>query len=115
MFEQRLERSPAESPLGGVCTGIANYFNIDPIFLNLAVVGLTLLGLIFLPVLYLILWLVLPVEGEVAIRANSEREKTKKAANIAVHGLRYCAKTLINVFLKSPAPGVRFAATDRSI
>lgn len=65
MFEQRLERSPAESPLGGVCTGIANYFNIDPIFLNLAVVGLTLLGLIFLPVLYLILWLVLPVEGEV--------------------------------------------------
>lgn len=61
MSEQRLERNPAEGPLGGVCTGIANYFGIDAIFIHLAVVGLTLLGFFFLPIFYLILWLIFPV------------------------------------------------------
>lgn len=57
-------RKPVESPLGGVCAGIADEVGIDTIFVRLALVGLTLLALPFLPIVYLILWLLLPIEGQ---------------------------------------------------
>lgn len=63
MFEGELKRRPADSPLSGVCAGIGAYFGIDSIFVYLIVIGLTLLGLFFLPIIYLVLWLLLPIEG----------------------------------------------------
>jgi len=57
---QRLYRNPYDKVLGGVCSGIANYFDIDPVILRLifAVLFLTF-GIGFLA--YIIAWIVIPM------------------------------------------------------
>lgn len=58
-MNKRLERIPAESVLGGVAAGLADYFNIDKIIVRLLfVAGLFLGGSTLL--IYIILWIVLP-------------------------------------------------------
>ncbi|MDD5086931.1 MAG: PspC domain-containing protein, partial [Candidatus Nanoarchaeia archaeon] len=54
---KRLFRSKTDKVLGGVCGGIADYFNTDPTFIRLAVVLLFFInGSTFLA--YLIAWLI---------------------------------------------------------
>lgn len=60
-----ITRKPVDRPLGGICAGIADAVGVDVVFVVLAVVGLTMLaGLFFIPILYIILWLLLPIEGQ---------------------------------------------------
>jgi len=54
----RLYRSRSERMLGGVCGGLGQYFNVDPVWLRLAFVVLALGGAGVLA--YLILWIVIP-------------------------------------------------------
>jgi phage shock protein C len=57
---QRLYRNPFDKIFGGVCSGIANYFDIDPVILRLifAVLFLTFgIGLLA----YIIAWIVIPI------------------------------------------------------
>jgi len=64
---RRLYRDPENAVLGGVCSGISYYFAIDPLWLRLAfVVALFFAGTG--PLLYIILWIVIP-------KANSTAEK----------------------------------------
>ncbi len=55
---KRLNRSLKERMVGGVCGGLAEYFNIDPTLVRLAFVALALLGgngvLIYLVMLILV-------------------------------------------------------------
>lgn len=54
-----LSRSKKEKMIGGVCGGLASYFNIDPTIIRIAIILITLAwgaGL----VVYLLLWAVLP-------------------------------------------------------
>ncbi len=56
---RRMYRDAEDKPVGGVCSGLAYYFNIDPLLLRiLFVIGL-LVGFGFL--LYLVLWIALPL------------------------------------------------------
>lgn len=58
---KKLYRSRRERMLGGVCGGLADYFNIDVTLVRLALVALTLAGgsgSIF----YLIGWIIIPEE-----------------------------------------------------
>ncbi|HWR65385.1 MAG TPA: PspC domain-containing protein [Bellilinea sp.] len=64
METKRLYRSRTETMLGGVCAGLAKYFNLDPTVVRLIFVLLFILagqGLL----IYLILWLVVPLEPAV--------------------------------------------------
>lgn len=57
--KKRLYRSSSEKILGGVCGGIAEYFDTDPTIVRLLWVVFTLFygaGLI----LYLVLWIIMP-------------------------------------------------------
>jgi len=61
MEPKRLFRSRTDSMLGGVCAGLAKYFTLDPTVVRLIFVLLFIMagqGLL----LYLILWLVVPLE-----------------------------------------------------
>ncbi len=58
---RRLARSSTDRVLAGVCGGIANYLNVDPTFVRLAFVLLVLFAG-FSPLLYLILWVIMPSE-----------------------------------------------------
>lgn len=57
--DARLARSKDNRMVAGVCAGIAEYFQVDPTLIRLALVAFTLLGGsgIFL---YAILWFIMP-------------------------------------------------------
>lgn len=58
---KKLYRSQDQRILGGVCGGLGEYFNIDPIIVRLIFVAFALVGGGGL-LLYLIMWLVIPQE-----------------------------------------------------
>ena len=60
-MERRLQRSRTEKIIGGVCGGLAEYFNVDPTLLRILWVIVTLAGGAGL-LLYLILWVIMPLE-----------------------------------------------------
>jgi phage shock protein C len=61
-FTKRLYRSKNEKMIAGVCGGLANYFSLDP-----TIVRLIFILLLFAPpsgiLIYLILWLITPLEA----------------------------------------------------
>jgi len=56
---KRLERDIQNKAIGGVCSGLANYFDMDPAFWRVLFFFLFLFGLSGL-LIYLILWAVMP-------------------------------------------------------
>ena len=61
MVEKKLTRSKKDKMVGGVCSGIAKYFGMDPTVVRLAWVVFTLLGGAGL-LAYIIAWIVMPEE-----------------------------------------------------
>ena len=63
MANNRFYRDSKNKVLGGVCSGLANYFNLDVALLRvLFVVALLFASFGFW--LYIILWVVIPVDGQ---------------------------------------------------
>ncbi len=60
-MDNRLVRSATDRMLGGVCGGLARYFGIDATIVRLVFVLAVLSGLS--PLIYIILWIVMPQEG----------------------------------------------------
>lgn len=58
-MEKRLFRNTKDKMLGGVCSGIADYIDIDPTIVRLGFVALSFLGGAAI-VAYLIGWIVIP-------------------------------------------------------
>lgn len=54
-----LSRSGTNRVLGGVCSGLANYFNIDPTIMRILFL-VAFFGFGAGPLIYIILWLVMP-------------------------------------------------------
>jgi len=62
-MNKKLFRKPVGAMLGGVCAGLGEYLGIDPLFLRLFLVLWAVSGgSAFL--VYLILWVVMPLEGD---------------------------------------------------
>jgi phage shock protein C len=55
---RRLYRNPNDKVLGGVCSGIANYFDVDPVIVRLVMAVLWLAGIGILG--YIIAWIIIP-------------------------------------------------------
>ncbi|MCJ7564631.1 MAG: PspC domain-containing protein [Candidatus Aminicenantes bacterium] len=63
MAAKRLFRSVDHKMLGGVCAGLADYFDIDVSLVRLAFVGIAILSALFpMFIFYIIAWLVIPVD-----------------------------------------------------
>ncbi len=58
--ESRLYRSGREKILGGVCGGIAEYFETDPVLVRILVIILIFASLSLGLLVYLILWIIIP-------------------------------------------------------
>ena len=58
---KRLYRSRTDRMLGGVCGGLADYFNIDPTWIRLIFVVFLIAALSTL-ILYIVLWVIVPEE-----------------------------------------------------
>ena len=59
-MERRLYRSRDEKMIGGVCGGLAEYFNVDPTLVRLIWVIITLIGGAGV-LLYIVLWVIMPL------------------------------------------------------
>lgn len=58
---RKLYRSQTNRMLGGVCGGLAEYFNLDPTLVRVLFVALTVLGGAG-PLIYLAMWIIVPNE-----------------------------------------------------
>ncbi len=71
---RRVFRDPDEKMLGGVCSGVANYFDFDPIWLRGAfAISFFVFGTGFL--LYIILWMIIPEAKTTAEKLEMRGEK----------------------------------------
>ena len=61
MERRRLYRSNSDRMIAGVCGGLADFFNIDPSVMRIIFVLFLLLGGNGL-LIYLVLWLIVPLE-----------------------------------------------------
>ncbi len=71
---RRVFRDPDDKVLGGVCSGISNYFDIDPLWLRLSLIIFTLLGGAGI-IIYIILWIVIPKAKTTAEKLEMKGEK----------------------------------------
>jgi phage shock protein PspC (stress-responsive transcriptional regulator) len=61
MTMKKLTLSETDRKIGGVCGGIAEYFEVDPTIVRLAaIVGCLITGLLPLVVGYLVAWAIIP-------------------------------------------------------
>ncbi len=74
MSNKRLVRNTNDEMIGGVCSGIADYLNIDPVIVRLVFVLMALGGGHGI-LAYLILWILLPVDEEPAAKAHAFDEE----------------------------------------
>ena len=63
MEPRKLYRSRNNRMLAGVCSGLANFFGIDPTVVRLVFVAGTLLGFGSFILIYLVLFIVVPEEA----------------------------------------------------
>ena len=76
---KRLYRSRKERMLGGVCGGIAEYFEVDPTLVRLAWVLFTFAGGAGI-IAYIIAWIIVPeapVDAEKSKKNDDDAEKSK--------------------------------------
>ena len=59
MSESRLTRSETDKMIAGVCGGLAEYLNLDPVWVRLLFVLLLFASGIGIPI-YLVLWVIMP-------------------------------------------------------
>jgi len=74
---KRIFRSRKDRKLGGVCGGIADYFNVDPTWIRLLFILLSLLSLGTLVIIYMIFWMIVPLEPIQTGSSNHECSNCK--------------------------------------
>lgn len=70
----QIRRSGTDKMLGGVCGGIAQYLGVDSTLVRLGFVILTLSGVS--PLLYVILWIVMPSDTSTATSWTQQVQQT---------------------------------------
>ncbi len=74
MSEKKLTRSRSDQMIAGVCGGLADYLDLDPVWVRLAFVVLLFASGVGLPV-YIVLWIIMPV-GNGITAASAETTAT---------------------------------------
>ena len=63
---KRLYRSEKDRKIAGICGGLAEYFNLDPVIVRLAaIVIMVVSGVLPMLVVYLVAILIVPLESQV--------------------------------------------------
>ena len=59
--KKRLKRDPNNKIIGGVCSGIANYFDVDPVLVRV-IFAVALFGFGVGPLAYILMLIIMPEE-----------------------------------------------------
>lgn len=81
METNRLYRSSSNSVIGGVCGGFAEYLNADPVIFRVLFVLAILIGGGGL-LLYIILWIVIPLKETPIIQSTKYSSSTNNKSNM---------------------------------
>jgi phage shock protein C len=81
MAKKHLYRSSDNKILGGVCGGLGEYFDIDPVFIRLIVALLVFTGISIL--FYIIAWVIIPENPQHATGKTGAEEIKEKAEQFA--------------------------------
>ena len=80
-MEKKLKRSSINKVIGGVCGGLGDYFDVDPVFVRILFVLLAVstgIGIIA----YFVAWIIMPKDEEtvetVSANGNSKQVKSEK-------------------------------------
>lgn len=109
----RLYRDSSDKVLGGVCSGLANYLNVDPAIIRLLFAIITFGGFGTGLIIYILFWIVLPEQdqekygGKRLFRNPEERVLGGVASGIAAYAgkepymvrLIFAAPLLLNILL----------------
>lgn len=69
---RRLYRSEKNRKIAGICGGLAEYFNLDPVIVRLAaIVIMVVSGVLPMLIVYLVAILIVPLESQVTVRPPS--------------------------------------------
>ncbi|MEI6498355.1 MAG: PspC domain-containing protein [bacterium] len=82
MKEKKLYRSCKDKVVGGVCGGLGEYFDVDPILIRLAVILFTFAGGAGV-VFYIIAWIIIPQDPMCENAKEGAEEIKAHAQNIA--------------------------------
>lgn len=72
---RRITRSRRDRVFAGVCGGLAEYVGLDPVLVRVLYVALTLLSWGMGIVLYLLAWIIVPVESEAVSQTAAPRDE----------------------------------------
>jgi phage shock protein PspC (stress-responsive transcriptional regulator) len=72
---RKLYRDPDDKVLGGVCSGLGAYFNLDPVVVRIIFILLVILGAGSFLLVYIILWIVVPKARNTAERLEMKGEE----------------------------------------
>ena len=78
MENRRLSRNPMNRVIGGVCSGLAEYFGLDTALVRIAFV-IAFMFASFGFWIYIILWAILPVSGQQTIDNGQPSEPVSKS------------------------------------
>ncbi len=77
---KRLRRNKIDGVMGGVCAGIGDYFNIDPVIVRIiAVLSFFFTGITFF--LYFILWVFVPADNRAPYHREYREARRAKREN----------------------------------
>ncbi|RJO59693.1 PspC domain-containing protein [Candidatus Parcubacteria bacterium] len=94
---KKLYRSKQNRIIGGVCAGLGEYFNIDPVIFRVLFVVLTILegaGIL----IYIVLWIVIPEAGKVEAENQALGQRVSGVAN----EMKDSAQNLAKDFKENP-------------
>lgn len=103
---KRLYRSTQDRLLAGVCGGLGEYLDVDPTIVRLVFILICLAGGSGL-LIYLILWLVIPSDKDLAMGAATETVMKKNAAE-----MKQKAKAVVAEFKTSAQKSTTQLKTD---
>lgn len=75
---KRLYRSEKDVIVGGVCGGIAEYFEVDPVLIRAIAIVLAIMAFSGV-IAYLILWIIMPTKSEAMAGLKSTKKQNKKS------------------------------------
>lgn len=81
MENRKLSRNPMNRVIGGVCSGLAEYFGLDTALVRIAFV-IAFMFASFGFWIYIILWAILPVSGQQTIDNGQPSESVSEAESV---------------------------------
>ncbi|HTP12536.1 MAG TPA: PspC domain-containing protein [Bacteroidota bacterium] len=85
-MNKRLYRSPREKMLGGVCGGLAEYFEVDPVLIRILFVVAVFVGGSGI-LAYIICWIIIPEEPRVVVQPATAQPAPQPSGAPAVQAV----------------------------